>query len=105
MPKMKGYIGAMLPLMMMLDEMNKIDEGICSEDKPSNKLKPDDITISYQQRKPPKGCKEYFFNEAGDFYNGEGRPMLKSETVFYCHAINDKSAKSKFKRWKMNRIV
>lgn len=48
------------------------------------------------QPKPPKGAKEYFFNERGEFSTEQ---MLKSETVFMCYAINDKNAIRKFERW------
>lgn len=99
MSKRINYIGSILPLAIMLNEMNKIDENIYLEEKPSNKLKPTDIEIIQLQKRPAKGCKEYFFNKQGKFYNGEGRPMLKSETVFYCHANNDKNAIRKFNNW------
>lgn len=45
---------------------------------------------------PPKGTKEYFFNEVGEFSTEQ---MLKTETVFMCYAINDKNATRKFKQW------
>lgn len=48
------------------------------------------------QPRPPKGAKEYFFNERGEFSTER---MLKSETVFMCYAINDKNAIRKFERW------
>lgn len=48
------------------------------------------------QPRPPKGAKEYFFNEWGEFSTEQ---MSKSETVFMCYAINDKNAIRKFKRW------
>jgi hypothetical protein len=50
---------------------------------------------SIQKPKPvPKGCKEYFFNQDGEFSTTK---MLKSECVFKCVAINDKTAIEKFK--------
>lgn len=52
------------------------------------------------QSKPPKGCKEYWFNKNGGFYDGEnGHPMRRDESVFYCHASNEKNARKKFKVW------
>lgn len=48
------------------------------------------------QPRPPKGAKEYFFNEQGEFSTEQ---MLKSETIFICYAINDKNAIRKFERW------
>lgn len=56
---------------------------------------PKDEPIEIQPR-PPKGAKEYFFNERGEFSTEQ---MLKSETVFICYAINDKNAIRKFERW------
>ena len=106
MSRRMGYIGSILPLAMMLNEMNKMDEQIYLEEKPSNKLKPTDIEIVQLQKRPAKGCKEYFFNKQGKFYNGEGRPMLRSESVFYCHATNDKNAIRKFNNWlKLQSVV
>lgn len=46
--------------------------------------------------KLPKGTREYFFNNVGEFST---ESMLKSETVFKCCAINDKNAVKKFNRW------
>lgn len=49
----------------------------------------------------PKGCKEYWFNEHGSILSSyKGRPSLNSEYSFYCIAINIKSAKKKFDKWK-----
>ncbi len=47
------------------------------------------------QPRVPKGAKEYFFNEFGEFST---ESMLKSETVFICWAINDKNAIRKFNK-------
>jgi hypothetical protein len=44
----------------------------------------------------PKGCKQYFFNESGEFSTTQ---MLKTECVFTCIASNDKTAKKKFEKW------
>jgi hypothetical protein len=43
----------------------------------------------------PKGAKEYWFNDRGEF---SSERMLKSDVVFSCIAINDKSAKKKFEK-------
>lgn len=50
----------------------------------------------------PKGCKEYFFNNIGEFSNGtlESHKILRDECVFTCIASNDKTAKKKFDKWK-----
>jgi len=48
-------------------------------------------------RKPPKGAKEYFFNERGEFSTER---MLKTDVVFKCYAVNDKNAIRKFKKYK-----
>jgi hypothetical protein len=54
--------------------------------------------IHLPKEKPiPRGAKEYFFNAQGEFSTEQ---MLKTETVFKCVAINDKSAIKKFERWK-----
>jgi hypothetical protein len=47
------------------------------------------------QPRPPKGTKEYFFNQYGDFST---ESMLKSEVVFKCWASNDKNAVRKFNK-------
>lgn len=58
--------------------------------EPSKTPLPDKIPL------PPTGTKQYFFNEQGE-YSTEKMP--KSECVFICHAINDKNAIRKFKKW------
>lgn len=45
--------------------------------------------------RPPNGTKEYFFNAQGEFSTDR---MLRSEVVFSCFAINDKSAIKKFNK-------
>ncbi len=47
--------------------------------------------------KPPSGAKTYWFNAAGEFSSVR---MLKAETVWWCHAINDKNALRKYNKWK-----
>ena len=49
----------------------------------------------------PKGCKEYFFNEMGEFSDTK---MRRDECVFTCIAINDKNAMKKFNKWKVSGI-
>jgi hypothetical protein len=92
---------------LLLSEMQNIDNSIYSDNKPKNKLSPDEIVIDNFQKKPPKGCKEYFFNKDGEFTNGEEGQirMRRDETVFYCHASNDKNAKRKFDMWLKNQSV
>lgn len=46
---------------------------------------------------PPKGTKEYWFNEDGEFSTSH---MRKDEVVFKCVAINDKNATKKYEKWK-----
>jgi hypothetical protein len=53
------------------------------------------------QPRPPKGTKEYFFNGLG-VYSTES--MLKTETVFKCHASNKKNALRKFNKWRLNSL-
>jgi len=48
-----------------------------------------------KQNPIPKGAKEYWFNAYGEF-STEG--MLKTDIVFKCVAISDKSAKKKYER-------
>lgn len=50
----------------------------------------------------PKGTKEYFFNNDGEFST---KSMLKTECVFKCVASNDKNAKRKFVKWKATKII
>lgn len=62
----------------------------------------EEATIYLPKEPPvPKGCKEYFFDKYG-WYSTE--KMLKSETVFKCVALNNKSAKKKYQNW-LNRIT
>lgn len=52
-----------------------------------------DVNIIPHTKRPPNGCKEYFFNSNGEYST---KQMLKSETVFKCFAVNDKNAIRKF---------
>jgi hypothetical protein len=63
----------------------------------SNSIQPKDIDTT----PIPKGCKEYFFNKEGEFYNGvDGRPpILKTDVVFSCVASSNKSAIKKFNKF------
>ena len=46
----------------------------------------------------PKGVKEYFFTESGQFFNSM---PAGNYTVFYkCFALNDKNAKRKFNAYR-----
>ena len=98
-----SYLGNIMALALMAESFEKMDYN--SSNKGLNKLNPNDIDVTIKQSKPAAGCKEYFFNKNGGFANGEGRPMRKDETVYYCHAINDKSAKRKFDKWYENNKV
>lgn len=49
-----------------------------------------------RQAVPPKGTKEYFFNEDGEFST---ESMKKSECIFTCFAVNDRNALRKFYNW------
>lgn len=59
-------------------------------------INPKQVTGKLPNKPIPKGCKEYFFNQDGDFSTER---MLKSECVFKCVASNDKTAKKKFDKW------
>lgn len=83
MSKMKSTLGMLFMAVAMCEQINS-DGRAWSDD-----LKPEPPI--------PKGCKEYFFNRDGDFSTEK---MLKSECVFKCVALNDKSAIRKFNTWK-----
>jgi hypothetical protein len=71
---------------------------LASAMEPSYPLMSDYDPIKFPKEKPvPKGAKTYWFNEQGEFSTDH---MLKTDCVFKCVAINDKSAIKKFKRWK-----
>ena len=72
--------------------------------KNSNSISPKDIDTTPKQPPIPKGCKEYFFNKEGEFYNGvDGRPpILKTDVVYSCVASSNKSAKKKFDKFIIN---
>jgi hypothetical protein len=63
----------------------------------SNSLRPSDIKIN-RKTPVPRGCKQYWFNRAGEFttvaYEG------KNYSAFTCVASNDKIAMKKFEKWK-----
>jgi hypothetical protein len=62
-----------------------------TEESKPKESKPKEI-----KRKPPKGCKEYFFTEGGECFTVR---YEDTEFVFSCYAINIKSAVKKFNRW------
>ena len=55
------------------------------------------------KRIPPRGTKEYFFNDKGEFASKNMQPMCKDEAVFWCYAINDSNAIRKFNKFKASR--
>jgi hypothetical protein len=52
----------------------------------------DDIDFTPKKSPIPKGCKEYSFNQDGNF------TTIESEIVFKCIAISEKSAIKKYNR-------
>jgi len=92
-----GMLANIMALALMAESFYQ--SFLVDDNKGTNKLNQKDIDTTPKQTRPAAGCKEYWFNKNGGFYNGEGRPMRRDESVFYCHAINDKSAKKKFDKW------
>ena len=84
MSKMKGYLG----MAMMMAAMAG-GPSIRSTFHETDVLHPEPLF-----KVIPKGCKEYFFNDKGEYSTDH---MLKTECVFKCYALNDKSAIRKFK--------
>jgi hypothetical protein len=98
-----GMLGNIMALALMAESF---DQSFLADDKKgTNKLTPKDIDTTPKQTRPAAGCKEYWFNKNGGFYNGECRPMRRDESVFYCHAINDNSAKKKFDKWEREKSI
>ena len=91
---MKGKLGMLAAMAMMFENTGFAQSS----------LKPKDIDTTTVQVPIPKGCKEYFFNKEGEFYNGvDGRPpILKTDVVFKCVATSNKSAKKKFDKFITN---
>jgi len=83
MSRMKGYLAMAMAMSMMAGKMPMLEK--------------EPVIVSTEKR-PPAGTKEYFFNALGEFSTDK---MLKSECVFKCVAINDKSAVKKFNKWKL----
>jgi hypothetical protein len=85
-----------IAMMTSLDTPQIYDDGKKEDNKTSMK------TVSGNLAKiPPKGSKEYWFNEEGEFYNGVDRCLAirKEDVVFHCIAISNKSAIKKFKKY------
>jgi len=68
----------------------------------SQDIEIDNVGIKPQNTPIPKGAKEYWFNENGGFSTEK---MRRDEIVFKCIAINDKSAKKKFEKWKLTNAI
>ena len=95
---MKNIIGqlAAIAAITSLDSTEMYSDGTKEDNKTSMK------TVSSNLAKiPPKGTKEYWFNEEGEFHNGlDGRkPIRREDVVFHCIAISNKSAIKKFKKY------
>ena len=76
-----------------------------SEEKRRN-LPIEDISGIPIQTKPANGCKEYWFTDDGRYHNGNNNHerITKAETVYYCHASNDRNAIRKFNNFKSKKI-
>lgn len=83
-------IGKRLALAMMMAAMASGD--LTSDFLEEPKEKELDLIV----KRIPKGCREYFFNDKGEYSTTH---MLKTECVFECYAINDKSAIKKYNKW------
>lgn len=92
---MKGKLGMLTAMAMMMGDTGFI---------PPLKKEKKQIDFTPKQPPIPKGCKEYFFNKEGEFYNGvDGRPpILKTDVVYSCVASSNKSAKKKFDKFIIN---
>lgn len=93
----KKIVTALMPYMMA---MVAAESEIFNGDDGRNKKAWDEVS-GEKFNVCPKGCKQYFFNINGEFSTEK---MLRSECVFTCFAINDKSAIRKFKQHNKNRI-
>lgn len=80
---------ALLAAMAIMFDPRSFGQG-----QPENK-----IDFSPANKPVPKGCKEYWFNKNGGFSTEK---MRHDKIVFKCHALNDNSAKKKFKKWEDN---
>ena len=85
MSRMKGYLAMVMAMSMVAGQMPVSIEGAPIK----------------REKRPPSGCKEYFFNVNGEFSTEK---MLKTECVFTCFAINDKNATRKFERWQKESV-
>ena len=84
---------ALLALPMMLSTMNpKQQEFMHDHDYTKDAL----LKTLGQQKRPPSGTKEYFFNNDGEFSTDH---MKKEECVFICFAVNDRNALRKWYNW------
>lgn len=60
---------------------------------------PKEIQYKPVEKPIPNGCKQYWFDEYGDFRTDK---MRKDLIVFSCVAQSDKSAIKKYQRWLQN---
>ena len=93
-----GMLSTLLAAQMISDPFMR--DNILVEDKKSE-VKLQDLIGIAKDRRPALGCKEYFFNKDGKFST---ESMRRTEVAYYCHAINDKSAIKKFKKWQIKQI-
>jgi hypothetical protein len=89
---MKGiYQNKGFSLMMMAAAMLSLDTP--NSNTKNKKTSIDDIDFTPKKSPLPKGCKEYSFNQDGNF------TTIESEIIFKCVAISEKSAIKKYNRF------
>ena len=59
------------------------------------------IVLDKPDKYVPKGAKQYFFNDDGEFSTDH---MRKTECVFDCVASNDRNAMRKFYNWNIKML-
>jgi len=64
-----------------------------------NRLHPSRIDVQPKRKIIPKGAKQYFFNSAGQWDNGEQSSVKAQDRVFDCVARTDVAARVKYEKW------
>lgn len=91
---MKNALNNLIVLAAMATSMD--DSIYADPNRPSNRLRPQDIDVNLPDLVVPKDCKAYYFTKTGRFYNDK-RPG--ASIIWQCVARTREKAEAKYRNW------
>jgi len=92
---MKSALNNLIVLAAMATSMD--DSIYADPNKPTNKLRPENIDVSLPDLVVPKDCKAYYFTKTGTWTNTRKPGM--PDIVWQCVARTNAKAEAKYKNW------